>query len=72
MVSLNEVARRAELAARDARLAAHEPRKEAGKENIPANAALLKDDGLQADERRLANALATENALKNAKDVLLF
>ena len=31
----------------------------------------LRDDGLQPDERNLANELAAENARKNAKDVLL-
>ena len=71
VVSLNEAARRAELAARDARLAAREPHKEAGKDKAPANAAMLNDDGLQPDERRLASALEAETALKNAKDVLL-
>ena len=71
VVSLNEVTRRAEIAARDARLAAREPPNEAGKDKAPANAAFLNDDGLQPDERRLANSLAAENALKNAKDVLL-
>jgi carboxyl-terminal processing protease len=30
-----------------------------------------RDDGLQADERNLANELAAEKVRKNAKDVLL-
>ena len=42
-----------------------------GKEPAPANGSALRDDGLQADERNLANELAAEKARKNAKDVLL-
>jgi carboxyl-terminal processing protease len=80
LVSLNEVARRTEQSAQDARLAARESARG------PGNAAPVigpgvgpdvrkgdrfRDDGLQADERNLAADLAAENARKNAKDALL-
>lgn len=61
-ISLNETERRKARATRedaDARSADKEAR------------GILQDDGLQADERNLANELAIENARKNASDVLL-
>jgi carboxyl-terminal processing protease len=80
LVSLNETARRKEQDAQEARLKLRESRRDTdksslkevpGKEPAPANGSARRDDGLQADERNLANALAAEKARKNAKDVLL-
>jgi carboxyl-terminal processing protease len=42
-----------------------------GKEPAPGKGSALRDDGLQAGERNLANELAAEKVRKNAKDVLL-
>ena len=42
-----------------------------GKEPATGQGSALRDDGLQADERNLANELAAEKVRKNAKDVLL-
>lgn len=78
-VSLNEAARRKELNAEEARLAA----REAGKDPAAVAAAgaaagssartpnRFRDDGLQADERNLVTELAAEKARKEAKDALL-
>lgn len=83
-VSLNEDERRKERDAQEARLLPREALSDAGKsaEEKAVGAAgepsapgkkksLLEDDGLQADERNLANELAAEKARKNAKDVFL-
>ena len=72
-VSLNEAERRMERAALEARLIARKASRQAGNElDIKEKpAAELLDDGLQADERKLANELAAENANKTAKDILL-
>jgi carboxyl-terminal processing protease len=43
----------------------------AGKEPVPEKGSAPRDDGLQANERNLANELAAEKVRKNAKDVLL-
>ena len=37
----------------------------------PNKGSALRDDGLQAGERNLANELTAENARKNAKDLFL-
>ena len=80
LISLNEAARRKERDAQEARLKSREPRSDAddsslkeamGRESAPTNGSARRDDGLQTDERNLANALAAEKARKNAKDVLL-
>jgi len=82
-VSLNEVARRREREAQEARLARREAQSTAGsgakpgdnsqaaKEIAATNKRLRRDDGLQAGERSLAEELAAEKAGKNAKDPLL-
>ena len=79
-VSLNEAERRRERDAQEARLAAREARRVAGKsanddvfgkEPAPAKDRSLRDDGLLPNERDLASDLAAEKARKNAKDVLL-
>jgi carboxyl-terminal processing protease len=69
-VSLNEAARRKEMNATDAKLAA---RKSATGHNLARNtkAVRTKDDGLQAGERDLVSELAAEKARKNDKDVFL-
>ncbi len=64
-VSLNEAARRKEIAAREARLASRESKREAG------NDSTMRNDGLQPGERTLASQLAAQKAQENAKDVLL-
>ena len=80
LISLNEAARRQERDAQEARLKSRESRKDTGKsaheevvgkELAPEKDSTIRDDGLQADERNLANVLAAEKARKNAKDVLL-
>jgi carboxyl-terminal processing protease len=79
LVSLNETARREERDAQEARLKLRESlrdndkssRKDAGGKELPASGSARRDDGLQADERNLANQLAADKERKNAKDVLL-
>ena len=80
LVSLNEAVRRKERDAQEARLTTRESRRDAGtsahedavgKEPAPGKGSAFRDDGLQADERNLANELAAEKVRKNAKDVLL-
>jgi carboxyl-terminal processing protease len=80
MVSLNEAVRRQERDAQEARLKLRESLLDAdkgsvkevnAKEAAAANGGARRDDGLQADERNLANELVAETARKNAKDVLL-
>ncbi|MDO8787321.1 MAG: carboxy terminal-processing peptidase [Sulfuritalea sp.] len=75
-VSLNEAERRMERAALEARLIARKASRQAGNGANDADvnakpATKLLDDGLQADERKLANELAAENANKTAKDIWL-
>ncbi len=79
-VSLNETERRQERDDLEAKLASREKTREAGKKlqsDVPGVAAdpakkvSTQDDGLQADERNLANELAAEKARKDAKDILL-
>jgi carboxyl-terminal processing protease len=80
LVSLNEAARRKERDAQEARLKSRESRKDTGKstrevvvanEPGPVKVSAIRDDGLQAGERNLANLLAAEKVRKNAKDILL-
>ena len=80
LVTLNEAARRAERDAEEARLKSRESRKTTdpreakyvvAKEPSPEKDSATRDDGLQANERNLANLLAAEKARKDAKDVLL-
>ena len=80
LVSLNEAARRKERDTQEARLKSRESRSEpggsanddvVGKGYSSVKGSALRDDGLQADERNLANELAAEKVQKNAKDVLL-
>jgi carboxyl-terminal processing protease len=80
LMSLNETVRRKERDAQEERLKLRESRRDADsgspenvidKEAVPAIGGEHRDDGLQADERNLANELAAEKARKNAKDVLL-
>jgi len=65
-ISLNEAERRKERDTQEARLKA----RKAGQDG-PEDLATNRDDGLQADERNMANDLAAEKARKDAKDVLL-
>ena len=77
MISLNEAERRREQQAREARLAAREPRNivAAGKENVaskpPAPRSASRDDGLQPGERNIVIELAAEKERKNARDFYL-
>jgi carboxyl-terminal processing protease len=80
LISLNEAERRKERAAEETRLMSRETRKDAtkgasndviGKEYASEKAIALRDDGLQPEERKLANELAAEKARKDAKDILL-
>jgi carboxyl-terminal processing protease len=65
LISLNESDRRQERDRQAARLVLRESM-------TPTDQApVLQDDGLQADERRLTQVLASETQLKNSKDVLL-
>jgi carboxyl-terminal processing protease len=83
-VSLNERTRRAEVDAQEAKQKARESQKDAGrdaakgaradaaaKDRTAGKDSAFKDDGLQADERNLANLLAAEKARKEAKDIVL-
>ena len=78
LVSLNEVERRAERDARSlktkeretARLAGRGEKKTSRAEQAAAKLA-AQDDGLQANERSLADELAAEKARKDSHDVLL-
>ena len=79
-VSLNESVRRKERETQEAKQRARDLRagtaggttvRVDAKAGAPATNSPLRDDGLQADERNLANQLAAENARKNAKDILL-
>lgn len=78
-ISLNEAERRREQQAREARLAAREPRNTvaAGKENVagkppaPRAGIAFRDDGLQAGERNIVSELAAEKERKNARDFYL-
>jgi carboxyl-terminal processing protease len=79
LVSLNEAARRKERDAQEARLASRDARKDSGKsahddargKASAAKGGALRDDGLQANERNLADQLAAEKSRKDAKDVFL-
>lgn len=80
LISLNEAERRKERDAQEARLSSRDAGKNAGKsvqedvagqESSSVNSPVRRDDGLQADERTLANELKAEKARKNAKDVFL-
>jgi len=80
LISLNETVRRKERDAQEERLKLRESRRDADRGSLqnaidkaaaPANGGARQDDGLQADERNLANELAAEKARKNANDVLL-
>jgi carboxyl-terminal processing protease len=70
LISLNEAERRKERDAQEARLASREAANDPGQAAVQS-VAIVRDDGLQADERNLSNALAAEKARKNAKDVFL-
>ena len=79
LISLNEPNRRKERDAEEARIASCAAVKDesvnaqeaAVAENVAGNKGAILDDGLQANERSLANEQATEKSGKNAKDVLL-
>jgi len=81
LLSLNEAARRRERDTLEARLNSVDSRQDTGASvhedatgmarPAPRAGSELHDDGLQPDERNLANQLAVEKARKNAKDVLL-
>ena len=68
LVSLNEVERRKERDAQEARLRS---RKDASAQNASERSNALPDDGLQAGERNLATDLAAEKTRKNAEDFVL-
>jgi carboxyl-terminal processing protease len=80
LVSLNEAERRKEQQAREARMASRDTRNNAvngaranaaGTVLAPGKGGALRDDGLQADERNLANELAADKVQKDARDFLL-
>ncbi len=80
VVSLNEAERRLEREALRARLTTRKAQRDAaggstadvaGQPSAPEKITELLDDGLQADERNLANELAAESAHKVAKDIFL-
>ena len=76
-ISLNEAERRDERTKLEAKIKAREARKltavskATGGDPVTARDITLRDDGLQADERKLANLLAAEKVRKEAKHVLL-
>lgn len=70
LISLNEVERRQERAIQEARLAKREARKisaKGGKGSLSERANLLRDDGLQADERSLSADLAAAEKRKECQ-----
>jgi len=71
VVSLNEAERRKERAAQEARLRSREDRKDASAQKDPVKSTARQDDGLQANERNLANELAAEKTRKEAEDFVL-
>lgn len=80
LVSLNEVDRRKERDAQEARRRSRDRQGEhgkvaqsgaAGKASVAGKSGDLRDDGLQANERNLAKELAAEKEQKDAKDVFL-
>jgi carboxyl-terminal processing protease len=74
LISLNEVDRRKEREAQDAREKSRENNRgdnESGKASAEARSHALQDDGMLSSERNLSADLAIENANKNAKDILL-
>ncbi len=80
LVSLNEAERRKQRDVQEARLASREAWRNGGKiapeqknaqKSAPEKNRVLRDDGLQAEERNLVSELAAEKAGKKAKDVLL-
>lgn len=80
LISLNEVERRKERDAREARLAVRETQTVAGKrvlenskdkETNQGAKQTPRDDGLQSDERNLVSELAEDKARKAAKDIFL-
>jgi carboxyl-terminal processing protease len=73
-ISLNEAERRKERDRLEARAKARDEATLGGKATaaqLAASAAKRRDDGLQSNERSLAEELAAEKARKDAKDVLL-
>jgi len=77
LISLNEAERRKERDVVEMRLTSRELLKDSGKsadaekdgqKSAPEKIRALRDDGLQAGERTLANELAAEKTGKNAKD----
>ncbi|MCY7387014.1 MAG: carboxy terminal-processing peptidase [Burkholderiales bacterium] len=80
LVSLNEVERRKERDAQEARLISRDSKKANGKNDSPGlagtefasgNDSVQRDDGLQAGERKLTTELAAEKVRKNANDIFL-
>ena len=78
LLSLNETVRRklrdtesAQIKLRDAQRNGDRGLAENPVDAVAAGDPIRRDDGLQPDERGLANELAAEKAQKNAKDVLL-
>ncbi|NJD36220.1 MAG: tail-specific protease [Betaproteobacteria bacterium] len=72
LVSLNEAERRQERDVQEARLASREARDDVGKSSRgPRRTNVVRDDGLQAGERDLANQLAADKVDKTTEDVLL-
>ena len=70
-ISLNEVERRKLRNDQEAKLSARDKRNNTGQERVRGKKNLSQDDGLQANERSLADDLANEKSAKDAKDVLL-
>ncbi len=78
LISLNEADRRKEREAQEVRERIREKSRGANKGSDAINKAsaevrslVLRDDGMQSNERNLNAELAIENASKNAKDILL-
>lgn len=69
VISLNETERRAERDRQIGRLKAREAAD--GKGSASTTDLVFQEDGLQADERSMSADIASEKALKDAKDVLL-
>ena len=69
VISLNETERRVERDRQVNRLKAREAAE--GKGSVSPADLVFQEDGMQANERSLSADIASEKALKDAKDVLL-
>ena len=71
LISLNESERRKERDAQEIRFLSRDARKGAGEGYAYSKGSAIRDDGLQPDERNLANQLAAEKERKDSGEIFL-